>query len=66
MTPGRSVVPRGGRPVLAQLRLRFEADKRVPGAPASGMAWAETSPPRGPVASACSSPCWWGGRALRG
>jgi hypothetical protein len=48
LTPGQSVTLRAGDELVpgAALRLRFEADKRVPGAPASGMAWAETPPRR--------------------
>jgi hypothetical protein len=48
LAPGQSVTLRAGDELLpgAPVRLRFEADKRVPGAPASGMAWAEDPPRR--------------------
>ena len=43
LAPGQAVTLRAGDEVLrsSSLPLRFEADKRVPGAPPSGMAWAE-------------------------
>ncbi|HEV8441249.1 MAG TPA: hypothetical protein VGT40_24435 [Methylomirabilota bacterium] len=42
LAPGQSVTLRAGDRLYPgpALRLRFEADKRVPGAPASGIAWA--------------------------
>jgi hypothetical protein len=48
LAPGQSVTLRAGDELVrgAALRLRFEADKRVPGAPPSGMAWAEDLPRR--------------------
>jgi hypothetical protein len=46
LTPGQAVTLRAGDELARgpSLRLRFEADKRVPGAPPSGMAWAEGRP----------------------
>lgn len=43
LRPGQSVTLRPGDEIErgSPLRLRFEAGKRVPGAPASGVAWAE-------------------------
>jgi len=43
LTPGQTVTLRPGDELLrgSRIRLRFEADKRVPGAPASGVAWAD-------------------------
>ncbi|MEX2220437.1 MAG: hypothetical protein WEG40_01445 [Candidatus Rokuibacteriota bacterium] len=48
LAPGQMVTLRAGDQITpgSALRLRFEADKRVPGAPASGMAWAEGRPRR--------------------
>ncbi len=48
LAPGQTVTLRAGDEVsrASTLRLRFEADKRVPGAPASGMAWADGGPRR--------------------
>jgi hypothetical protein len=48
LAPGQSVTLRAGDELVpgGPVRLRFEADKRVPGAPASGMAWAEDPPRR--------------------
>ncbi|HEX6078777.1 MAG TPA: hypothetical protein VF197_04035 [Methylomirabilota bacterium] len=48
LAPGQSVTLRSGDELVrgAPLRLRFEADKRVPGAPPSGAAWAEDRPHR--------------------
>jgi hypothetical protein len=48
LAPGQAVTLRAGDELTrsASLRLRFEADKRVPGAPASGIAWAEDRPRR--------------------
>jgi hypothetical protein len=50
LAPGETVTLRAGDEIGrgSTLRLRFEADKRVPGAPPSGMAWAEGRPPRLP------------------
>ncbi|MGH7383801.1 MAG: hypothetical protein ACREKG_01385, partial [Candidatus Rokuibacteriota bacterium] len=47
LAPGQAVTLRAGDQISrdSTLRLRFEADKRVPGAPPSGMAWAEGRPP---------------------
>ena len=49
LAPGQTVTLRAGDEIsrASTLRLRFEADKRVPGAPASGMAWADGGPRRG-------------------
>jgi hypothetical protein len=46
LAAGQAVTLRTGDELLrgSSLRLRFEADKRVPGAPPSGMAWAEGRP----------------------
>ncbi|HET8576300.1 MAG TPA: hypothetical protein VFO18_04330 [Methylomirabilota bacterium] len=46
LTPGQSVTLRPGDEIerSSALRLRFEAGKRVPGAPRSGVAWAEAHP----------------------
>ncbi len=48
LAPGQTVTLRAGDEIsrASTLRLRFEADKRVPGAPASGMAWADGGPRR--------------------
>ena len=47
LAPGQSVTLRSGDELVhGALRLRFEADKRVPGAPPSGAAWAEDRPRR--------------------
>ena len=48
LAPGQTVTLRAGDEIArgAPLRLRFEADRRVPGAPPSGMAWAEGRPRR--------------------
>jgi hypothetical protein len=48
LAPGQTVTLRAGDEIArgSTLRLRFEADKRVPGAPTSGMAWAEGRPRR--------------------
>lgn len=48
LAPGEMVTLRAGDEITrgSTLRLRFEADKRVPGAPSSGVAWAEGRPPR--------------------
>jgi hypothetical protein len=48
LAPGQSVTLRAGDELVrgAPVRLRFEADKRVPGAPASGAAWVEDRPRR--------------------
>ena len=48
LAPGQTVTLRAGDEITrgSTLRLRFEADKRVPGAPPSGMAWAEGRPRR--------------------
>lgn len=48
LAPGQTVTLRAGDEILrtSTLRLRFEADKRVPGAPASGTAWADGRPRR--------------------
>jgi hypothetical protein len=48
LAPGETVTLRAGDEIArgSTVRLRFEADKRVPGAPPSGMAWAEGRPPR--------------------
>lgn len=50
LAPGQTVTLRAGDELSrgSSLRLRFEADKRVPGAPPSGMAWAEGHPRRWP------------------
>jgi hypothetical protein len=50
LTPGQTVTLRAGDELArgSSLRLRFEADKRVPGAPPSGMSWAEDRPRRWP------------------
>jgi len=42
LSPGQSVIARPGDRLesMAGMRVRFEADKRVPGAPRSGIAWA--------------------------
>lgn len=50
LAPGETVTLRAGDEIArgSRLRLRFEADKRVPGAPPSGMAWAEGRPHRWP------------------
>ncbi len=50
LAPGQSVTLRPGDRLQVdhEMRLKFEANKRVPGAPLSGIAWADTSPfPRG-------------------
>jgi hypothetical protein len=46
LAPGQTVTLRAGDEIArgATLRLRFEADKRVPGAPPSGMVWAAGRP----------------------
>lgn len=46
LAPGQAVALRPGDELQrsSSLRLRFEADKRVPGAPPSGLAWAEGQP----------------------
>jgi len=46
LAPGQTVTLRAGDEILrgSTLRLRFEADKRVPGSPASGMLWADARP----------------------
>ncbi|MGH7415491.1 MAG: hypothetical protein ACREKJ_14945 [Candidatus Rokuibacteriota bacterium] len=46
LAPGQTVTLRAGDEISrgSTLRLRFEADKRVPGAPPSGMVWAEGRP----------------------
>jgi hypothetical protein len=48
LAPGQTIMLRAGDELArsSSLRLRFEADKRVPGAPPSGMAWAEDQPRR--------------------
>lgn len=48
LAPGQTVTLRAGDEITrgSTLRLRFEADRRVPGAPPSGMAWAEGRPRR--------------------
>src|SRR6266850_966191 len=48
LAPGQTVTLRAGDEILrgSTLRLRFEADKRVPGSPASGMLWADARPRR--------------------
>jgi len=48
LAPGQTVTLRAGDEIArgSTLRLRFEADKRVPGAPASGMVWADGRPRR--------------------
>src|SRR6185295_5573963 len=48
LAPGQTVTLRAGDEISrgSTLRLRFEADKRVPGAPASGMVWADGRPRR--------------------
>ena len=48
LAPGQTVTLRAGDEISrgSTLRLRFEADKRVPGSPASGMLWAESRPRR--------------------
>ena len=48
LAPGQTVTLRAGDEIsrASTLRLRFEADKRVPGAPASGMLWADARPGR--------------------
>lgn len=48
LSPGQSVTLRSGDELVrgVPVRLRFEADKRVPGAPPSGAAWAEDRPHR--------------------
>ncbi|HUM14715.1 MAG TPA: hypothetical protein VL086_03415 [Candidatus Nitrosotalea sp.] len=48
LSPGQTVTLRAGDELSRSpsLRLRFEADKHVPGAPSSGMAWAEDRPRR--------------------
>jgi len=50
LAPGQTATVRAGDELVPSpsLRLRFEADKRVPGAPPSGMAWAEDRPRRWP------------------
>lgn len=51
LAAGQSVTLRPGDRLLltGPSRLRFEADKRVPGAPASGIAWADSSRSARPV-----------------
>ena len=46
LSPGQVITLRAGDELSRSpsLRLRFEADKHVPGAPPSGMAWAEDRP----------------------
>ena len=48
LAPGQTVTLRAGDEIsrASTLRLRFEADKRVPGAPASGTVWADGGPRR--------------------
>ena len=48
LSPGQVITLRAGDALSRSpsLRLRFEADKHVPGAPPSGMAWAEDRPGR--------------------
>jgi hypothetical protein len=48
LAPGQTVTLRAGDEIArsSTLRLRFEADRRVPGAPPSGTAWADGRPPR--------------------
>jgi hypothetical protein len=48
LAPGQTVTLRAGDEISrgSTLRLRFEADKRVPGSPASGMLWADARPRR--------------------
>jgi len=48
LAPGQTITLRAGDELSrsSSLRLRFEADKHVPGAPPSGMAWAEDRPRR--------------------
>jgi len=48
LAPGQTVTLRAGDELVrgTPLRLRFEADRRVPGAPPSGMSWAEGRPRR--------------------
>lgn len=48
LAPGQSVALRAGDELErgTPVRLRFEADKRVPGAPASGAAWSQDGPRR--------------------
>ncbi|HXA97221.1 MAG TPA: hypothetical protein VN323_16785 [Candidatus Dormibacteraeota bacterium] len=48
LTPGQTVTLRAGDELVrgSAVRLRFESDKRVPGAPSSGMTWAEDRPRR--------------------
>lgn len=50
LAPGQSVTFRPGDRLQGNStsRLQFESDKRVPGAPASGMAWATGRPPDWP------------------
>jgi hypothetical protein len=66
LSPGQSVTLRSGdqlrRP--APLPLRFEAGKRVPGAPASGMAWASTLAPDWWRRAGLASTLLLGGAAL--
>ncbi|HEY7437581.1 MAG TPA: hypothetical protein VIE41_20735 [Methylomirabilota bacterium] len=46
LAPGQTVTLRAGDEITraSTLRLRFEADKRVPGSPASGIVWADGRP----------------------
>jgi len=50
LAPGQSVVLRAGDRLQSgsTARVRFEADKQVPGSPPSGMAWAAGNPPDWP------------------
>jgi len=49
LSPGQVITLRAGDELSRSpsLRLRFEADKHVPGAPPSGVAWADDRPHRG-------------------